>query len=143
MSEGSSVRIEPPLLSVTVDEAQLYHMIKDHELTEMAAPGTGVLGSVGFTALGAALGLIQPFVTTIQKLNANSKQVVEISDFVASLEFVACLVLSVVCLCLFVIQSRGKKSLAERIRSRPTVTPGAIGDPKVVGIPLSSINQQR
>lgn len=143
MSKGSSVRIEPPLLSVTMDEAQLYHMIRDHELTEMAAPGTGILGSVGFTALGAALGLTQPFVAAIQKLGARPTQTLEVSDFVASLEFIACLVLSIVCLFMFTIQSRGKKTLAERIRSRPTVTPGAIGDPKVIGIPLSSINQQR
>ena len=44
MSKGSSIRVEPPLLSVTMNEAQLYHMIRDHELTEMAAPGTGILG---------------------------------------------------------------------------------------------------
>lgn len=135
------MEIQSPLLSVTIEEAQLYHMIRDHELDQMSAPGTGVLGSIGFMALGAVLSLVQPFAVSVQKVVSVSRVPLEVSDFIASLAFIGSLVLSLLCLIIFSIQARGKARLADRIRSRKTVTPTKIVDPVLSGTPLTGLDQ--
>ena len=112
VSETRSV----PTSRVSMPEFVDWHMILDAELSQLSAPETGVLGSVGFTALGGALGLLPLFMEAKEKLGVAPMGT---QDFVYACSFVGCLVLAIICLVIFGIRRSRNYGLAARIRNRP------------------------
>ena len=68
IQSNPSYTMKSPEQRVTVPEYVEFHMILDQELTIISRPETGVIGSVGFTSLGAAIALIGPVVSVYTKL---------------------------------------------------------------------------
>jgi hypothetical protein len=114
-------------MSVSMPENLSWHMILDHELSELTLPEAGVLGSIGFVFLGAFLGLIPGFVTAVEKVpsgaatqvkDGSAVQVFTSGDLATVIAFCACAALAVVCLIIAGIRWTRNKGLAARIRNR-------------------------
>ena len=105
---------------VSAPEYVDWHMILDQELDQLSNLQTGVLGGLGFTALGATLGVAPSFVVAISKASAELAR----GDVTAMLIFVASLVAAVICLSLYFLSRRKTRSLPETIRARNKIQLG-------------------
>jgi hypothetical protein len=61
-----------PEQRMTVPEFVDWHMILDHELSQLSRPETGVIGSLGFVGLGSAPGLVGPFFGALEKAQSDT-----------------------------------------------------------------------
>jgi hypothetical protein len=98
-----------------------WHMILDQELSQLSRPETGVIASLGFVGLGAAIGLLVPFLNVVEKVNGqvtNPPPVILESDVACVGAFIGSAVLCVVCLAIAGIAWSRNKGLAGEIRNR-------------------------
>ena len=127
MTSQESVTFGSVPMSVSMPENLSWHMILDHELSQLTLPEAGVLGSIGFVFLGAVLGLIPGFVTAVEKVPLNTAAQLKDNaaavtftsgDLATVIAFCACSALAVVCLIIAGIRWMRNKGLASTIRSR-------------------------
>jgi hypothetical protein len=121
----SSVTFGSMPMSVSVPEGINWHMILDHELSQLTRPESGVIGSIGFVALGAFLGLVPAVFSAIDKVNpaaprAAATQAFTMSDLSAVVVCGGSLVLAIVCLGIFALVWYRNRGLAATIRARTT-----------------------
>ncbi len=88
----------------------------------------GVMGAIGFTALGGVLGGIIPCVSAFEKVNNAPFLTV---DFIALAVFFASSAASLICLIAFFWTKSQNKSLKDEIRTRgkPEASPSPFSDP--------------
>jgi hypothetical protein len=113
---GESFVFDPPPMTVSVPDAVEWHMIFDHELTQLSRTEMGVVGSFGFVALGTALGLLPSFIGAFEK--ANGKDVMTAFDAAVIFVFAASAALTIICLLLAGIDLWRNRGLADKIRRR-------------------------
>jgi hypothetical protein len=124
MTSQDSVTFGSVPMSVSMPENLSWHMILDHELSELTLPEAGVLGSLGFVFLGAFLGLIPGFVTAVEKVNATAvkggpaSQPFTNGDLATVIAFCVCGALAAACLCIAGLRWFRNKGLAATIRNR-------------------------
>lgn len=118
-SDGQAGLFVPPGQRMSAPENLDWHMILDHELSQLSAAETGVLGSLGFTGLGGALGFLPSVVQVIGKLPSTVEAPVTVPDMVTVGVFVACAVLAAICLVIYFLNWNRNKGLADTIRKRP------------------------
>lgn len=92
-----------------------WHMILDHELDQLSQLETGALGSVGFVALGAAVGFAPAFVAALEK----AKTGLSGEELVALIALPLSAAVALICLGLFVANALRNRGLKGRIRQRP------------------------
>jgi hypothetical protein len=115
MTAQDSVTFGSVPMSVSMPEALSFHMILDHELSQLTLPEAGVLGSLGFVFLGGVLGLIPGFVTAIEKANT---AVFTNSDLATVIAFCVSGALALACLCISGLRWARNRGLAATIRAR-------------------------
>jgi hypothetical protein len=93
-----ALAFETPPMSVSMPASVEWHMILDHELTQLSRGETGFLAAVGFVGLGAVLGLIPSLALIVDKVIAGQSDALKMSDMIVGCAFVGCLVLTIVCL---------------------------------------------
>jgi hypothetical protein len=113
---GEPFVFDPPQMTVSVPDAVEWHMIFDHELTQLSRVEMGVIGSFGFVALGTALGLVPSFIAALAK--ANGKDVMTGYDVAVIGVFAASAALAVICLLVAGIDLWRNSRLADKIRKR-------------------------
>lgn len=110
-----------PQSRVSAPEIVDWHMILDAELDQISRPETGIIGSLGFLALGAFLNNSP----TIMSVWFGSPRTLSIGD-VTTLEIgIGSLVASVICLSIFALSVYRNWGTANRIRNRPKMFFGA------------------
>jgi hypothetical protein len=98
-------------------------MILDQELSQLSRPDQGVFGSLGFVGLGAALGLLAPFIAVLGKIGATATANTPIPTFSGSdvayiATFAGSCVLAAVCLTIAGVAWFRNRGLAAEIRKR-------------------------
>jgi len=94
-------------------------MIQDHELTQLSNIEGGVIASLGYMGLGAAIGLVGPFLAALDKVRATPPLPVSSAEASYLIGFSGTVILGCVCLAIHAISSWRKKRLADIIRGRP------------------------
>ncbi len=92
-----------------------WHMVLDNELDMLTDKQAGVMGAIGFTALGGVVGGLIPCVAAIEKINVSPLTPI---DVVALAVFFASLTASLICLITFFCYRHQNTSLKEEIRKR-------------------------
>jgi hypothetical protein len=100
----------PPLLT--------WHLILEAELTQLSQPETWAFGSIGFTALGVALGAVPQAAEVLAKLLAGKPTAFTTGELASLFIMVAGAVAAIVCLMTFGINRYRNRGLAARIRDR-------------------------
>ena len=113
------IRSPAPRLSIAANVD--YHMIQDYELTQLSNPEGGILGSIGFTLLGAAIGLVPSVTATLKRANSSTTQdtTVQFGELVSLVICGGCFLGSIICLAIFGIAKARNSGLAQTIRNRP------------------------
>src|ERR1700687_5123073 len=93
ITEGST-----PATRISMPPVVDWHMILDRELDQLTRPEMGVIGSLGFVALGAVFGLIAPLFGALEKVGAEPPNIMGKGDIAAIAAFFGCLGLTVICL---------------------------------------------
>lgn len=137
MSAGS-LELHPPTLAVTMQEEQLYHMVLDHELDQLSRSGVGVLASIGFTALGTALGLAANFAAALERVLSSNPTPLTVGDLVSVCVFVGSAVIAVFCLALSSLAWWRNKGTAARIRARKRIGVGGTDQTREVRTPTKA-----
>lgn len=106
-----------PASRVTAPDVTDWHLIADHELGSLSEPEAGVIGAIGFAALGAALGALPSGCTAVEKITTNA--VVPGEAFRALLILLPATAATVICLIIWGISKWRNKGLVQRIRARP------------------------
>jgi hypothetical protein len=113
-----------------------WHMILDQELEQLSRPETGLIASLGFMGLGAAIGLLVPLIGVVEKIGVVAQPgkpappPVSISDIACVASFTGSLVLGIVCLAIAGIAWMRNKGLATAIRRRTRRGVGASAMPE-------------
>ena len=94
-----------------------WHMIFDHELDQLSRRETGVIGSLGFVALGAAIGLTPDLIESWQTVKLATMAYSQ-SEFISALLCVGSWAAAVICLSLFGVSRWRNRGLTTRIRNR-------------------------
>ena len=110
--------IASPAQRLTMPEYLDWHMILDHELSQLSRPETGVIGSVGFVGLGGVIGLAASFFEALEKVNGSPPIPLSIGDIVSVCMFVGSTVIAGLCLLIFGLAVFRNRGLARTIRSR-------------------------
>ncbi|MDR6757858.1 hypothetical protein J2Y48_003155 [Mycoplana sp. BE70] len=121
--EPPSPIIKNPTPRFSMDENVDYHVILDQELDQLSQPENGVVGTIGFTALGAALAFVPAMVSALEKLGDPLKPL-ERTEIATLLLTPGCIATAIVCLILFSISKYRNRGLVERIRRRPRRSAG-------------------
>jgi hypothetical protein len=117
MTDPSNLTFDAIPMSLSMPEGLTWHMILDHELSQLTRPETGVLGSIGWVGLGAVLGLVVPFVGVLEKIGDAT---ITKSDVSCLLAFAFSVAATLVCLGVAGIAWWRNSGLAQHIRSRTT-----------------------
>ena len=96
-----------------------WHMIQDHELSQLSGVETGTVASLGFVGMGAAIGLAGPFLAALSKITANPPIPVSLPDIYYLVSLSGSMVLALVCLVIAGLAKWRNKGLAAEIRRRP------------------------
>jgi hypothetical protein len=108
-------------MSVSVPEGLNWHMILDYELSQLTRPESGVIGSVGFVALGAFLGLIPAALSALEKMpqaGAVPANAFSMGDLSSVVVCGGSLVTAILCLIIFGLYHYRNRGLASKIRTR-------------------------
>ncbi|MEY9196659.1 cytochrome c biogenesis protein CcdA [Sinorhizobium fredii] len=116
-NDGQIFRNPKPRYSI--DETVDYHVILDQELDQLARPENGVIGTVGFTALGAALGFLPAMVAILQKIVGAAREPLIPIEITTLLLTPACGIAALICLILFFISKFRNRGLVTKIKKRP------------------------
>ncbi|WP_455918869.1 hypothetical protein [Ensifer canadensis] len=111
--------IKNPIPRYSMDETVDYHVILDQELDQLAHPENGVIGTVGFTALGAALGFLPATVAIFEKIGQSTPEAISPIELTTLLLTPSCGVAALICLILFGISKFRNLGLVSKIRERP------------------------
>ncbi|MER9079494.1 hypothetical protein [Mesorhizobium sp. M0895] len=117
-TSGESGKLASPAQRFSMPEFVDWHMILDHELSQLTRPETGIIGSIGFVGLGGAIGLASAFFSVLSKIGATPSVPVTVSDMVSVGCFVASSVIAVICLVIFALSLYRNRGLAGDIRAR-------------------------
>ncbi|MES0034662.1 hypothetical protein NKJ74_05185 [Mesorhizobium sp. M0046] len=117
-TSGESGKLESPAQRFSMPEFVDWHMILDHELSQLTRPETGIIGSIGFVGLGGAIGLAPAFFSVLSKIGAAPPEPAMVADVVSIGCFVASFVIAVVCLFIFALSLYRNRGLAGDIRAR-------------------------
>jgi hypothetical protein len=112
-----SLSFDVPQMSVSMPKMLDWHMILDHELTQLTRPEMGFIGSLGFVGLGSALGLTPQLVETMGKVR-HADTSVTMGDIACVGAFFGCAVLAIVCLGIGGLYWYRHRGLAQTIRTR-------------------------
>lgn len=115
---GESGKFESPAQRFSMPDYVDWHMILDHELSQLTRPETGIIGSLGFVGLGGAIGLAPAFFSVVAKVKAPIAEQVSASDIVSVGCFVASGVIAIICLIIFGLSLYRNRGLAGAIRAR-------------------------
>lgn len=114
-----------PAQRVGAPEHVDWHMILDQELTQLSQPDSGVMGSIGFTALGGFVGLIPGLAGVITKLSQSptlpageAALPIGFVDVVTVAATAGCLIGAVICLITFAVNKYRNAGLTAKIRQR-------------------------
>lgn len=121
-----------------MQDEQLYHMVLDHELDQLSRSGVGVLASVGFTALGTALGLAANFAAALERVLSSNPTPLTVGDLVSVCVFVGSAVIAVLCLALSSLAWWRNKGTAARIRARKRIGVGGADQTREVRTPAKA-----
>lgn len=104
-----------PTARISVPESLDYHMIMDHELSQLSHPETGIIGSVGFAFFGAAVGLVPAAMEIMARTSSEklSNSDLLLIGFLGATAFGA-----VICLAIFALATFRNRGLAGKIRTR-------------------------
>ena len=112
-----------PAHTVSSPEQVSWHMIQDHELTQLASLQTGIVASLGFVGMGGIIGLLGPCLTAADRITKVSTAPLQPPLGVADLWYIGgfwgSVVVAVVCLGISFFNWRANGTLADRIRKRP------------------------
>lgn len=114
----SVTEVATPAQRISMPDFIDWHMIFDYELDQLSQVETGVIGSIGFVALGAALGSVGQFCDAISKFRDASLGAIHTSDGVYIGVFVGSVVAALICLGLFAIDRYRNAGLVKKIRGR-------------------------
>ncbi len=109
---------QSPTARFTMAEFVEFHMILDLELDAISSTENRVLGSIGFTALGAVMGLAGSFSIAISKIRNPSLGQFTLPDLVNTVLFSASIALAVLCLSIFFLKRWRNRGITEIIRQR-------------------------
>lgn len=109
-----------PAAKISAPQHVQWHMIMDSELDMLADHETGVIGALGFTAIGGLLGGAVPFLAAVDKIGVST---VEKADVVAVAIFVGCAVAAIICIGIFALKIYRNESLKTKIRNRGMAEP--------------------
>lgn len=115
---GESGKLESPAQRFSMPDFVDWHMILDHELSQLTRPETGVIGSVGFVGLGGAIGLAPNFISVMSNIRSSTPVPISPSDITSALCFVASGVIAIICLVIFGLSLYRNRGLAGDIRAR-------------------------
>ncbi|MFN3675430.1 MAG: hypothetical protein ACK4TC_05570 [Sphingomonas pseudosanguinis] len=107
-----------PAARVTVPDVTDWHVVSDDELQRLSKPEGGILGNIGFGALGGALGALPSGCTAVDKISSGQSATSE--SFRSLLIMLPCIAVMIVCLALFAIDKYRAKGLVAQIKARPT-----------------------
>lgn len=117
MSNVGQIASSPfPIQRVPIPDYLDWHVILEPELGQLSRPETGVIGSLGFAALGAAVGFAPSFLSALDKAASSQPSSLADAAFIASFSGTA--VAGVLCLVLFGIAALRKRGLTRTIRAR-------------------------
>ena len=117
-TSGESGKLESPAQRFSMPDYVDWHMILDHELSQLTRPETGVIGSIGFVGLGGAIGLAPAFSTILSKPGKTPVEPITTADVVSIVCFAASVVIAVLCLFIFGLSVYRNRGLATAIRAR-------------------------
>ncbi|TGP14426.1 hypothetical protein EN828_27080 [Mesorhizobium sp. M2D.F.Ca.ET.185.01.1.1] len=117
-TSGESGKLESPAQRFSMPEFVDWHMILDHELSQLTRPETGIIGSIGFVGLGGAIGLAPAFFSVLTKIETAQHEPVVVADVVSIGCFVASAVIAIICLIIFALSLYRNRGLAGDIRAR-------------------------
>ena len=107
-----------PAQTISTPEHVDWHMIQDHELSQLSNLQSGIIASLGFTGLGAAIGLVGPFLTALSKVRSPTPTALRPDEVFYLTGFSATVVLGLICLVIHAINSWRRTGLAATIRAR-------------------------
>lgn len=118
IAQGNTGKFESPAQRLSMPEFVDWHMILDHELSQLTRPETGVIGSLGFVGLGGAIGLAPTFVAVLSNVQASPPKPVTVPDIAAVGCFAVSFAVALICLVIFGLSVYRNKGLATSIRER-------------------------
>ena len=105
-----------PTSRITAPDVTDWHLIADHELASVSKPEGGIIGAIGFAALGAALGALPSGCTAIDKITSSAAAPAEsIRSLFILLPAIAA---AIICLSVFGIDRWRNSGLVSQIKSR-------------------------
>jgi hypothetical protein len=107
-----------PTQRISMPDYVDWHMILDHELSQLSRPEIGFIGSLGLVGLGAALGSAVQFWRGIAKVLQPAEGQITGDDIGFIMVFVASVVLAIVCLTISGVGLWRNRGLAQQIRKR-------------------------
>jgi hypothetical protein len=107
-----------------------WHMILDSELSQLERPESGIFGSVGFTTLGASIGLIPSALQVLEKITTAPKSIADATppsrfEILAAVACPVAFSISIVCLIAWGINKYRNSGLSSSIRNRKKQTVGS------------------
>lgn len=114
--ETQSLNFTPESM-VTVPERTDWHLVADHELDTLSSSVGGILGSVGFAALGAALGAAPQALSGWNSIKAGKPLSSESATSLCI--FLLSIATTIICLSIFGIYKKRTMNLTRNIRLRP------------------------
>ena len=118
MTDTANLTFDSIPMSLSMPEALSWHMILDHELTQLSSRDTGLIGSIGFVCLGSALGLIPSLAAALDKINTKPPISMTGGDVASIAAFFGTAVAAVICLIIFGNYRYRNSGLAAKIRAR-------------------------
>lgn len=115
-AETQSLNFTPESM-VTVPERTDWHLVADHELDTLSSSVGGILGSVGFAALGAALGAAPQAFSGWGSINAGKPLSSESATSLCI--FLLSIATTIICLSVFAAYKKRTVQLTANIRLRP------------------------
>jgi len=115
--DGHAPIISSPKPTLSMEDTISYHMIQDTELTLLAQPEAGTLGSIGFTAVGAGIGVLPGFVNAFNVIFTDISKI-QPTDLTNLIIMPVSLVIAALCLAVWGLAKYRNSGLTNKIRSR-------------------------
>ena len=108
-----------PQAHISAPASDNWHLIHDDELSKLSAGHSAYMAAAGYSAAGAAFGLVGPFLTALTKLVSPMATSYSLSEVFYLVGFSGMVALAAVCLAVHFHSDQSSKRLAAQIRARP------------------------